>query len=282
MEMPTMNLEEKELRLEQLLKDMAPVVVAFSGGVDSSYLAYKAHQVLGSQALAVTAESASVPSHQRNMAAQIVSQFGIHHRIVQSRELEIPEYSANPSNRCYYCKDELFRILQAIAKESGAATVLDGLNADDVGDFRPGTTAGRERHVRSPLLEVGLNKNEIRELSRRAGLPTAELPASACLASRFPYGTPITEEKLRIVDQGEEILRDMGFVIYRVRHHEHMVRLEFGGEDLRRALNPEMAAQLVSKFKNLGFKYVTLDLEGYRSGSANEVLSAEETGKFKV
>jgi uncharacterized protein len=277
-----MDLEEKEQRLEQLLKDMAPVVVAFSGGVDSSYLAYKAHQVLGSKALAVTAESASVPSYQRKMAAQIVRQFGLNHKIVQSRELEIPEYSANPSNRCYYCKDELFTILQAIAKESGSATVLDGLNADDVGDFRPGTMAGRERHVRSPLLEVGLNKNEIRALSRRAGLPTADLPASACLASRFPYGTAITAEKLRIVDQGEEALREMGFAIFRVRHHEHMVRLEFGGEDLTRALNPEMASQLVSKFKSLGFKYVTLDLEGYRAGSANEVLSAEEIGKFKV
>ena len=277
-----MNLEEKEQRLEKLLKEMAPVVVAFSGGVDSSYLAWKAHQVLGPKALAVTAESASVPSHQRKMAGQVVSQFGINHRIVQSRELEIPEYSANPSNRCYYCKDELFNILQAVAKESGSATVLDGLNADDTGDFRPGAMAGREHLVRSPLLEAGLHKNEIRELSRRAGLPTAEQPASACLASRFPYGTPITEEKLRVVDQGEEILREMGFTVYRVRHHEHMVRLEFGGEDLKKALNSEMAARLVAKFKGLGFKYVTLDLEGYRTGSANEVLSIEETRKFQV
>jgi uncharacterized protein len=277
-----MTLEQKEQRLEELLKEMAPVVVAFSGGVDSSYLAFKAHQILGSKALAVTAESASVPSHQRKMAARIVSQFGIHHKIIQSRELEIPEYSANPINRCYYCKDELFSILKAVAQESGSATVLDGLNADDVGDFRPGTRAGREHGVRSPLLEAGLDKSEIRELSRRAGLPTADLPASACLASRFPYGTAITEERLRTVDQGEEILREMGFSIYRVRHHEHMVRLEFGAEDLKKALNPEMAARLVSKFKALGFKYVTLDLEGYRSGSANEVLSTEETVKFKV
>jgi uncharacterized protein len=277
-----MNLEQKEQRLVDLLKELAPVVVAFSGGVDSSYLAFKAHQVLGSSALAVTAESASVPSHQRKMAARIVKEFGIPHKIVQSRELEIPEYRANPMNRCYYCKDELFSILQAVAQESGGATVLDGLNSDDIGDFRPGTVAGREHGVRSPLFEAGLSKSEIRELSRRAGLPTADLPASACLASRFPYGTAITEEKLRTVDQGEEALREMGFSIYRVRHHEHMVRLEFGADDLKKALNPEMAALLVSKFKALGFQYVTLDLEGYRSGSANEALSTEETAKFKA
>lgn len=277
-----MNLEEKERRLEELLQELAPVIVAFSGGVDSSYLAYKAHEVLGSRALAVTAESASVPSQQRRMAARIVSQFGMRHKIVQSHELEIPEYSANPTNRCYYCKDELFSILKAVAGESGSATVLDGLNADDLGDFRPGTMAGRQHNVRSPLLEAGLNKSEIRELSRRAGLPTADLPASACLSSRFPYGVAITEDKLRVVDQGEEILGAMGFTIYRVRHHDHMVRIEFGAEDLKKALNPEMAARLVSVFKGMGFKYVTLDLEGYRSGSANEVLSAEETAKFQV
>jgi len=277
-----MTLEEKEHKLEELLKSMAPVIVAFSGGVDSSYLAYKAHQVLGTQALAVTAESASVPSGQRRMAAQIVDQFGIRHKIVRSRELENPEYSANPSNRCYYCKDELFTTLQAVAAENGSATILDGLNADDLGDFRPGRKAGDEHNVRSPLLEAGLNKSEIRELSRRAGLPTADLPASACLSSRFPYGVPITEEKLRVVDRGEEALREMGFQVFRVRHHEHMVRLEFGSEDMKKVLNTEMAALLTATFKGLGFKFVTLDLEGYRTGSANEVLSAAETEKFQV
>jgi uncharacterized protein len=266
-----MTLEEKERKLEELLKSMAPVVVAFSGGVDSSYLAYKAHQVLGSQALAVTAESASVPSQQRRMAAQIIEQTGMAHRIVHSRELERAEYSANPSNRCYFCKDELFTLLQSIAGES-RAVILDGLNADDLGDYRPGRKAGEEHHVRSPLLEAGLNKSEIRELSRRAGLPTADQPASACLSSRFPYGVPITEEKLRIVDRGEEALREMGFRIFRVRHHDSLVRIEFGQEDLARALNPAIAGELVSLFKGLGYKYVTLDLEGYRTGSANEVL----------
>jgi pyridinium-3,5-biscarboxylic acid mononucleotide sulfurtransferase len=277
-----MTLEEKEGRLEELLKSTAPVIVAFSGGVDSSYLAYKAHATLGSRALAVTAESASVPSNQRRMAAQVVKQFGIPHKIVQSRELENPQYRANPSDRCYFCKDEVYTILQSVAKEWGGATILDGLNADDIGDFRPGRKAGEEHSVRSPLLESGLNKSEIRELSRRAGLPTADIPASACLSSRFPYGTEITEEKLRVVDQGEEALRAIGFEIFRVRHHGTMVRLEFGPEDLRKALNPEMAAALAAKFKALGFKYVALDLEGYRTGSANEVLTSDETGKFQV
>jgi uncharacterized protein len=280
--MQGMKLEEKEQRLEELLKSMAPVIVAFSGGVDSSYLAYKAHQVLGEKALAVTAESPSVPSRQRRMAAQIVTQFGINHRTVYSHELERPEYSANPSDRCYYCKDELFTILRSVAQECSFKTILDGLNADDLGDFRPGRKAGDEHQVRSPLLEARLNKNEIRELSRRAGLPTADLPASACLSSRFPYGTAITEELLYRVDQGEEALRDMGFQVFRVRHHDHMVRLEFGPDDLKKALSPEMASILTATFKGLGYKYVTLDLEGYRTGSANEVLSSSETSKFQV
>ncbi len=280
--MQTMNLEEKERRLEELLQSMAPVIVAFSGGVDSSYLAYKAHQVLGSRALAVTAESPSVPSQQRKMATQIVSRFGIRHKIVHTKELERVEYSSNSSDRCYYCKDELFTILQSVGTECGSAAILDGLNADDLGDFRPGRKAGEEHQVRSPLLEAGLTKSEIRELSRRAGLPTADLPASACLSSRLPYGVQITEEKLKTVDRGEEALREMGFRVFRVRHHEHIVRLEFGPDDLKKALNPEMAALLTSVFKGLGYKYVTLDLEGYRTGSGNEVLSEIEKSKFQA
>jgi pyridinium-3,5-biscarboxylic acid mononucleotide sulfurtransferase len=279
--MQSMNLDEKERQLEELLRSLAPVVVAFSGGVDSSYLAYKAHQVLGSHSVAVMAESASVPSQQRRMAVRIASQIGMECRVVHSQELEMPEYSANPANRCYFCKGELFTKLREIASQSGSV-ILDGLNADDLSDYRPGRKAGEEHQVRSPLMEVGLSKQEIRELSRRAGLPTADQPASACLSSRFPYGIRITEEKLKIVDQGEEALRDLGFRVFRVRHHDHLARLEFGPEDLNKALNPEMAAQLVTLFKGLGYKYVTLDLQGYRTGSANEVLARVDTGGFEA
>jgi uncharacterized protein len=277
-----MELKDKERKLEELLKSMANVVVAFSGGVDSSYLAYKAHEVLGDRALAVTAESASVPSHQRQMAERVLKQIGMPSRKIRSHELEIDAYRTNPADRCYYCKNELFGRLKRVAEEYPAATILDGLNADDLGDFRPGRKAGEEHRVRSPLMEAGLTKAEIRELSRKAHLPTADQPASACLASRIPYGIAITEEKLRIVDVGEEFLRGEGFRIFRVRHHDHLVRLEFGPEDLVKALNPAMARRLADRFKRLGYKYVTLDLEGYRTGSANEVLDPEETAEFDV
>jgi uncharacterized protein len=207
---------------------------------------------------------------------------GIVHKIIHSEEIQREDYSANTSNRCFYCKDEVYSKLQAIAAEFSSSVVLDGLNADDLDDFRPGRKAALKHHVRSPLMEVGLTKNEIRELSRRAGLPTADEPASACLSSRIPYGVRITEEKLKLVDQGEETLREMGFRIFRVRHHESLVRLEFGLEDLKRALNTDMASLLAKIFKKLGYKFVTIDLEGYRTGSANEVLTAGEKQKFDV
>ena len=267
-----MNLEQKEKKLEDVLQSLGPMLVAFSGGVDSSYLAYKAHQVAGDRVLAVTADSPSVPAHQRKMALRLAEHCGFPHEVIRTDEVDLEEYRENPPNRCYFCKDELFAKLTVMAKERGYAAIVDGLNADDLGDYRPGRQAARRHNVRSPLMESGLTKDEIRELSRRAGLPTADQPASACLASRFPYGVRITDEKLRRVDQGEETLRDMGFRIFRVRHHEETVRLEFGPEDMTRALNREMAARLCSVFKALGYRYVTLDLEGYRTGSLNEVL----------
>ncbi len=267
-----MNLKEKEAKLDALLQGYGRVLVAYSGGVDSSYLAYRAYAVLGPDSLAVTAESPSVPSHQRRMAITIAEQFGFPHEIVNTLEMSRSEYTSNPPNRCYFCKDELFSTLAGIARERGFTTIVDGLNSDDLGDYRPGRQAASDHNVRSPLMEAGLNKAEIRELSRVAGLPTADQPASACLSSRFPYGVHITEEKLRMVDSGEEALRGMGFRVFRVRHHEEMVRLEFGPDDLARALNLETAAQLVSVFKGIGYKFVTIDLEGYRSGSLNEVL----------
>jgi uncharacterized protein len=272
-----MNLEEKEARLEAILREISAVVVAFSGGVDSSYLAYKAHSVLGERALAVTAESPSVPSSQREMAVRLAKEFGLHHEFIATMELERDEYCNNPPDRCYFCKDTLFSLLVDHARKRGFAAVLDGLNADDLGDYRPGRRAAEQHGVRSPLMEAGLNKDEIRQLSRKAGLPTADQPASACLASRFPYGVRITAEKLRIVDRGEEALRALGFRIFRVRHHEDLVRLEFGKQDLLRALNPEMAARLTEIFKGLSYKFVTLDLEGYRTGSLNEVLVTQIT-----
>ena len=281
-----MNLEEKERRLEAILetvlKESASAVVAFSGGVDSSYLAWKAYGILGDRMMAVTAESASTPSHQRRLTTHIVGEYGIPHRVFQSGEFDLEEYCANNADRCYYCKDEICSGLRAIATDAGFTVVLDGLNADDPDDYRPGRKAALKHGVRSPLMEAGLTKNDIRALSRRAGLPTADEPASACLATRLPYGVKITAEKLQLVDRCEEYLRETGFRIFRVRHHETLARIELGTDDFRRALNPETASKLAAAFKSFGYQFVTLDLEGYRMGSANEVLSDLEKQKFNV
>ena len=269
---PVVPAAQKEEELVRLLSEMKRVVVGFSGGVDSSYLAYMANRVLGPDALCVTATSPSYPSFQKKETEDFVARFGLNHRLIESKELDNPEYRENAPNRCYFCKSELFSKLRELAKEGGDAVVLDGTNYDDLKDFRPGRKAASEYSVRSPLLEAQMTKLDIRELSQISGLPTWEKPALPCLSSRFPYGTSISAEKLSVVDQGETILRDFGFRIFRVRYHGELVRLEFGAADLPKALNMTMANILVKRFKALGFKYVTVDLEGYRSGSLNEVL----------
>jgi pyridinium-3,5-biscarboxylic acid mononucleotide sulfurtransferase len=261
----------KEQALERTLSSLGAVIVAYSGGVDSAYLAFVAHRLLGDRAWAVTADSASYPEHHRSLAVRVAEAFGLHHEIVRTGELEQPEYRANPTNRCYFCKRELYTHLSRLASARGAV-VIDGNNADDRGDYRPGRQAAREFGVRSPLDEVNLAKHDIRELSRRAGLPTWDEPASACLSSRIPYHTEVTGEKLRTIERAEEALRRLGFRVCRVRHHDELARVEIGRDELTRALEPEMNAAIVRELKAAGYRYVTLDPQGYRTGSLNEGL----------
>jgi uncharacterized protein len=269
------ELEEKAAALENRLRDAGRVIVAFSGGADSSYLAYAAHRALGEDALAVTAISPSYPAIHRKMADRVVEHVGIRHRYVNTAEMEREGYRANRSDRCYFCKTELFEVLGRLREEVGFDSVAYGLNADDRHDFRPGHRAAEEHRVLAPLLDVGFSKVEIRVLSRAAGLPTADLPASACLASRLPYGMEVTSERLRQVEEGEERLRALGFRQLRLRHHAEIARVEIDPSELPRALDPAMAKAIVAAIKPLGFRFVSLDLEGYRSGALNEVLWPE-------
>lgn len=270
-----MNALQLESKFELLLADLRglpSLVVAYSGGVDSAYLAYAAHQALGSRMLAVTALSASYSERDRLEAEAVVARFGIPHEFIETDEVSNPAYRANNPDRCYFCKDELFDKLDDLVAARGYAAVAYGVNVDDQGDWRPGQRAAREHKVLAPLLDAELTKVEIRELARRAGVPVWDRPASACLSSRIAYGIEVTPERLKVVEQGEEAVRALGFRQFRVRHHDKIVRLEMAPEELPRALDPEMARKFVEIFKPLGFSFVTLDLEGYRPGSLNTHL----------
>src|SRR5437773_4867982 len=262
---------EKEAALRGTLSSLGSVVVAYSGALASAHLASIAGPTRGDRAVAVTADSPSYPERHRHLAIQIAQQFGLRHEIIHTNELERPEYRANPANRCYYCKHELYTHLTRIAADR-QAVVVDGNNADDRGDYRPGRQAAREFGVRSPLDEANLRKVEIRELSRLAGLPTWDEPASACLSSRIPYHSEVTDEKLRMIERAEQALGALGFRVYRVRHHDEMARVELARDEMIRALDPEMTSAIVRELKAIGYRYVTLDLQGYRTGSLNEGL----------
>jgi pyridinium-3,5-biscarboxylic acid mononucleotide sulfurtransferase len=268
----TAALDRKEAALYRILADLPSLIVAYSGGVDSAYLAYAAARVLGDNALCVTADSPSYPERHRQMAVSLAASFGFRHEFIQTDEMARAEYRANHADRCYYCKHELYTHLTSIAHARGIATVADGSNADDRGDYRPGRQAAREFGVLSPLDAAGLTKAEIRELSHRAGLPTWDEPASACLSSRIPYFSEVTDEKLRMIERAESVLRDLGFRICRVRHHDTIARLELGRDEIARALSPDVAATLDRELRAIGYAHVTVDLRGYRLGSLNEAL----------
>jgi pyridinium-3,5-biscarboxylic acid mononucleotide sulfurtransferase len=269
-------IDAKHSRLQAGLRQLGRLLVAYSGGVDSAYLAWAAHRVLGADMLAVIADSPSLARTHLADAIAFANEQGIPIAVISTSELDRPEYARNDGQRCFQCKDELFAMMEKLRAARGFDAIAYGVNRDDQGDFRPGQQAARQHHVAAPLLDAGLTKQEIRELARQAGLRIWDKPASACLSSRIEYGRPVTREALDVVERGEDALRALGFRQFRVRHHGDIVRIEIASEELERALNPAMAAQFTAIFKALGFKFVTLDLEGFRSGSMNALLPAEQ------
>jgi pyridinium-3,5-biscarboxylic acid mononucleotide sulfurtransferase len=271
----------KAAQLESDLRALGRLMVAYSGGVDSAYLAWIAHHVLGHDMLAVIADSPSLARTHLADAVAFAEEQAIPVEIISTSELERPQYARNDGQRCFQCKDELFTAMEGLRTEKGFDTIAYGVNVDDQGDFRPGQQAARLHHVAAPLLKAGLTKDEIRHLAREAGLRIWDKPASACLSSRIEYGRPVTREALEVVERGEEAIRALGFRQFRVRHHGDIVRIEISREELDRALNPTMAAQFTTIFRQLGFKFVTLDLEGFRSGSMNALLPVDQLANQK-
>ena len=267
------NIEEKLARLKDILKDMGSVLVAYSGGVDSTFLAVTAHEVLGKNSLAVFAASPVAPPMEKEEAGDLAHNVGLRFKIIESNEMSNPDFVANPPERCYYCKRELYSELKPIAKAEGLKWIADGTNADDLHDFRPGRKASAEAGIRSPLLEAGLTKTEIRQLSHAKSLPTWDRPASPCMASRIPYGIPVTAETLNKIARGEQYLHNLGIRELRLRHHGDIARIELAPADMAKIITPEIRQDIVTHLKALGYKYVALDLTGYRIGSLNEVLN---------
>ena len=267
-----MSLASKRDLLHQKLCELPPLLVAYSGGVDSAYLAWEAHRVLGDEMLAVIADSPSLARAHLKDAIAFAEEHSIPLEVIVTEELENPEYVRNDGQRCFYCKDELFTVMERLREQRGYRTIAYGVNVDDQGDYRPGQNAARRHHVAAPLLEAGMTKADIRQLASEAGLRVWDKPASACLSSRLEYGRPVTREALAQVESGEDALRALAFRQFRVRHHGQIVRIEIAAEELPRAMTPAMTAEFVRIFKALGFEYVTLDLQGFRSGSMNAVL----------
>jgi uncharacterized protein len=269
----------KAARLDEILLAAGRLMVAYSGGVDSAFLAWAAHQALRGHMLAVIADSPSLARTHLEDALALARETGIPVEVIATHELDNPDYARNDAMRCFHCKDELFTVMEQYRAAHGFDAIAYGVNVDDQGDFRPGQRAAREHHVLAPLLEAGLGKAEIRELANQAGLRVWDKPASACLSSRIEYGRAVTPEALQVVEQGEDALRALGFRQFRVRHHGDIVRIEIARDEFARALSAEMAGQFTSIFKKLGFKFVTLDLEGFRSGSMNSLLPVDELSR---